>query len=258
MIDLTPHPKRVLVSGSTGAVGMPVCARLMERGHFVRGFARRPTEGVNECVQGDLNDRTKVREAVDGMDAIVHLGAWPDIGDFIDDILQPNVVGLYYICEAAREVDVDRLILGSSLRSVSGRRANDLPIAADAYPCPQDDYALTKAWMEIAGEMYARMYGLSVINARIGWLPRHREGAERLMSASNGPDLFLSHDDAGRFFERAVESERPARGECVTLFVTSWPKTTERLDLGPSREVIGYEPVDTWPEGLPFDVSGLA
>ena len=30
-----------------------------------------------------------------------------------------------------------------------------------------------------------------------------------------------------------------------------------RLDIGPSRQIIGYEPVDTWPEGLPFDVSGL-
>ena len=258
MTDHAPHPKRVLVTGSTGAVGRPVCERLMKRGHFVRGFARRPTEGVSEYVQGDLNDGEKVREAVDGMDAIVHLGAHPDVGDFIDDLLQPNVVGLYYICDAARDLGVPRLVLGSSLRSVSGRREHELPVAADAFPMPRDHYALTKAWMEITGEMYARMHGLSVINARIGWLPRHREGAERLVSTSYGPDFFLSHDDAGRFFERSVESERPASGECATLFVTSRPKTTMRLDLTPSRELIGYEPVDTWPEGLPFDVSGLA
>lgn len=257
MTETTTHPKRVLVTGSTGAVGKPVCERLMVRGHFVRGFARRATEGVSEYVQGDLNDGPKVREAVEGMDAIVHLGAHPDEGDFIDDLLQPNVVGLYYICDAARDLGVPRLVLGSSLRSVSGRREHELPIPADAFPMPRDHYALTKAWMEITGEMYARMYDLSVVNARIGWLPRHREGAERLVQSEIGPDFFLSHDDAGRFFERAVEADRPARGECATLFVTSRPKNTLRLDLDASRETIGYEPVDTWPEGLPFDVSGL-
>jgi uronate dehydrogenase len=257
MSEKTDKPRRVLVTGSTGAVGTPVCERLMARGHFVRGFARRPTEGVSDYVQGDLNDRDKVREAVEGMDAIVHLGAHPDVGDFIDDLLQPNIVGLYYICDAAREFDVPRLVLGSSLRAVSGRREGPLPVPADAYPVPQDFYALTKAFMETTGDMYARRHNVSVINARIGWLPRHREGAEGLVRSERGPDVFLSHDDAGRFFERSVESDRPARGECVTLFVTSRPRTTMWLDLGPSREVIGYEPVDSWPQGLPFDVSGL-
>lgn len=151
-----------------------------------------------------------------------------------------------------------RLVLGSSLRAVSGLRGGPLPVPAAAHPAPQDDYALTKAFMEATGDMFARKYDLSVINARIGWLPRHREGAEGLAKAERGPDYFLSHDDAGRFFERSVEADRPARGECVTLFVTSRPKTTERLELAPSKEIIGYEPVDTWPEGLPFDVSGLA
>lgn len=97
MIEKTDTPKRVLVTGSTGSVGTPVCERLMARGHFVRGFARRPTDGVSDYVQGDLNDWDKVREAVDGMEAIVHLGAHPDVGDFVDDLLQPNIVGLYYI-----------------------------------------------------------------------------------------------------------------------------------------------------------------
>ena len=254
-METTITPKRVLVTGSTGAVGKPVCARLMARGHFVRGFARRQTEGVSESVQGNLDDRDRIREAVEGMDAIIHLGAHPDVGDFVDDLLQPNIVGLYFICDAAREFGVARLVLGSSIRSIAGLMEGPLPVRADAHPAPRDPYALTKAFMETTGDLYARVHSLSVINARIGWLPRHPEGAESLSRSERGPDYFLSHDDAGRFFERAVESERPVRGECVTLFATSKPKKITRLDLGPSREVIGYEPADTWPEGLPFKLN---
>ena len=58
--------------------------------------------------------------------------------------------------------------------------------------------------MESAGGLYAGAHDLSVINARIGWLPRHPEGAESLARSERGADFFLSHDDAGRFFERAV------------------------------------------------------
>ena len=41
MADQAVHPKRILVTGSTGAIGQPVCQHLLSRGHTVRGFARR-------------------------------------------------------------------------------------------------------------------------------------------------------------------------------------------------------------------------
>ena len=43
MSERAAETKRILVTGSTGAIGQPVCRRLLERGHYVRGLARRPT-----------------------------------------------------------------------------------------------------------------------------------------------------------------------------------------------------------------------
>ena len=120
MSQKTAIPKKVLVTGSTGAIGQPVCEHLLSRGHQVRGFARRATPNVDDYVMGDLNNREKVYEAVRGMDTIIHLGAYPNPADFIDVLLQPNVVGLHYICEAARELGVKRLILASTLQVVTG------------------------------------------------------------------------------------------------------------------------------------------
>ena len=45
-----------LVTGSTGAIGQPLCSYLIERGHTVRGFARRPTPGLTDFVEADLTD----------------------------------------------------------------------------------------------------------------------------------------------------------------------------------------------------------
>lgn len=256
MSENTPTPKRVLVTGSTGAIGQPVCQHLLARGHHVRGFARRPTPGLEDYVVGDLADREKVREAVDGMDTVIHLGAYPNPADFIDVLLGPNVIGLYHICEAAKDLGVQRLVLASTLQVVTGHRQQerDRLVKIEDGPAPVNHYALTKAWAEIAGDMYARVHNLSVISVRIGWLPRNPDEAARLVQSPIGKDVFFSHEDAKRFHERCVESEAPAPGESVILFATSKPLDQERLDLEPSRRIIGYEPQDTWPEGLPFAV----
>lgn len=241
----------ILVTGSTGAVGKPVVERLVAAGHRVRGFARRPTPGLEDSVVGDLADGEKVREAVEGMDMVIHLGAYPNDADFIDVLLEPNVRGLYHVCAAAREFGVKRLVLASTLQVVGGGWKGNRPVRIADGVKPMNHYALTKVWGEEMGRMYARLHQLSVVNARIGWLPRHAEGARRL-EERGGMNVYLSHNDAARFFERCVISERPQAGECATVFALSKPQTAEVLELDTAREWLGYEPVDTFPEGLNF------
>ena len=131
MSQTTTEPKRVLVTGSTGAIGQPVCEHLLARGHYIRGLARRPTPGLTDYIEGDLNDREKVYQAVEGMDTIIHLGAYPNPADFIEVLLQPNVVGSYYICEAAKDLGVQRLVLASTLQTVTGHGTKERPIVVE-------------------------------------------------------------------------------------------------------------------------------
>ncbi|MBV7334937.1 NAD(P)-dependent oxidoreductase [Chloroflexi bacterium TSY] len=249
--------KRVLVTGSTGAIGQPVCQHLLVRGHSVRGFARRPTPNVADHVIGDLSDRDAVFRAVEGMDTVIHLGAYPNPADFLDVLIGPNVIGLYNICEAAREFSVQRLVLASTLQVVTGHGwSKGQLVRIEDGPKPVNHYALTKAWAEVIGDMYARNHNISVLSVRIGWLPRNPSEAAQLVQNEFGPDVFFSHEDAKRFHERCVESPTPGPGESAILFATSKPLNAERLDLEPSRRIIGYEPQDTWPEGLPYAVDG--
>jgi uronate dehydrogenase len=255
MSDRAASPKRVLVTGSTGAIGQPLSKYLIERGHTVRGFARRPSPGLTDYIEADLTDRDAVRRAVEGMDVVVHLGAYPNPADFIDVLLGPNVVGLYHICEAAAEFKVQRLILASTVQVITGHPFRDRSVTIEDGPAPVNHYALTKVWAEAAGDMYARVHNLSVISVRIGWFPRNTQECIRLAASENGRNIFFSHRDSDRFFARCVESEEPPAGKAVILQAASKPVGIARMDLEPARRVIGYEPQDTWPEGLPFPTS---
>ncbi|MFN8526957.1 MAG: NAD(P)-dependent oxidoreductase [Chloroflexota bacterium] len=254
MTEQTHTPRRVLVTGSTGAIGQPLCRHLQARGHTVRGFARRPTPGLTDFVEADLTDRDAVRRAVDGMDTIVHLGAYPNPADFIDVLLGPNVVGLYHVCEAAAEFGVRRLVLASTVQVITGHGDLGRGVKVEDGPRPINHYALTKAWSETAGDMYARVHNLSVISVRIGWFPRNTEECRRLAASPRGKDTFFSHRDSDQFFALCVESQNPAPGTSVILQAASRPVGVPRMDLGLAREVIGYVPRDTWPEGLPFSI----
>lgn len=76
-----------------------------------------------------------------------------------------------------------------------------------------------------------QVHGLSVVNARIGWFVRNKGEADAMwlaekgelvdyLAAGSGFSVYLSHDDAGRFYQACVESA-PTKGECITTFVTS-------------------------------------
>lgn len=64
---------RILVSGGTGHLGSRIVSGLQADGHMVRVLARRPRRDPDvEWAQGDLATGAGVRDAVAGVDAIIH------------------------------------------------------------------------------------------------------------------------------------------------------------------------------------------
>lgn len=240
----------VLVTGSSGAVGSPVVRELLARGHRVRGLNRRPSSGPEEAFSGGIADREAVDRAMHGCDAVVHLAAATDDAPFLDVLEKPNVVGLFQIMDAARELGVKRVVLASTMQTISGVKGKEGLITADD-AAPRNHYALTKIWAERMGEMYARCYEMSVIASRIGWLPRNATDADRL-SRHGGGNTYLSPGDAGRFHADAVEADLPD-GTFITLYAVSKPAKEQRVEIEPATRLIGYQPRDVWPEGLNFE-----
>src|SRR6516162_10589239 len=93
-----------LVTGSAGRIGQAVVKELRTRGSPVRGFDIVPTPGIADSVVGSITDPHIVRKAMEGVGALVHLAATPDDDDFLKTLLPNNIVGVYQVLEAAREV----------------------------------------------------------------------------------------------------------------------------------------------------------
>jgi uronate dehydrogenase len=240
---------RVLVTGAAGTIGREVCSALLARGHVVRGLDRGPTPFCTEQQLGDIRERAAVERAAEGMDTLFHLAACVDEADFLTQLVPHNIVGLYHVLEAARRRHFRRVVIASSLRMVNALVPFDHVVGVDAPPAPDDFYSATKVFAEALGKVYALRDKLSVVCARIGWLSRAREEAIDQARAEWSREQYTSHADMRRFAVCAVEAENVS-------YAVVWALSQRRRPAGPdlaSGRVIGFQPQDVFPAGLPAE-----
>ena len=239
----------VLVTGSSGRIGRAVVAELTHRGHTVRGFDRTPTPGLDDCILGDLTDRAALDRAMRGIACLVHLAATPDDDDFLTELLPNNIVGLFHTMESTRAARVKRIILASSGQvNWWQQQRGPFPVRPEHPTSPRSWYAATKVFMEAIGSGFAESEGIGIIVARLGWCPRTSAQVAEIASTDWAKDIYFSPGDAGRFFACAVEA--PAGVRHLLVNAASRPFAQARLDLSAASEMLGYEPQETWPEGI--------
>ena len=239
----------VLVVGSAGRIGQAVVAELRRRKLPVRGFDLVKTPGVDDCVVGDITKPEGLNRAADGIGTLIHLAATPDDDDFPTKLLPNNLVGVYHVMEAARLGGVRRLVLASSGQvNWWQRTAGKLPVRVEDPPSPRYWYAATKMFLEAIGRGYAETHGIGVIVVRLGWCPRTPEQVQEIAASEWAQDVYLSPGDAGRFFACAVEARTNIRFAIV--YASSKPIHRVHFDLEPAKNLVGFVPQETWPQGI--------
>ena len=239
----------VLVVGSAGRIGQAVVAELRRRKLPVRGFDLVKTPGVDDCVVGDITKPEGLNRAADGIGTLIHLAATPDDDDFPTKLLPNNLVGVYHVMEAARLGGVPRLVLASSGQvNWWQRTAGKLPVRVEDPPSPRYWYAATKMFLEAIGRGYAETHGIGVIVVRLGWCPRTPEQVQEIAESEWAQDVYLSPGDAGRFFACAVEARTNIRFAIV--YASSKPIHRVHFDLEPAKNLVGFVPQETWPQGI--------
>ena len=117
----------ILVTGATGFVGAEILRRASRRGWRVRGLARHPdrAEGLGrlphvELYRADVGDPPELLEAMDGVDAVVHLVGIiaPTRRQGFEEV---HVRGTENVLAAAREAGVGRFVHMSALGADAGR-----------------------------------------------------------------------------------------------------------------------------------------
>jgi uronate dehydrogenase len=224
---------RVLLTGAAGKVGSCLRAGLRDGLRELRLSDLSPVEPevANETdAPADLRDAAAVARAVEGVEAVVHLGAVPDEAPF-DVLAGPNLHGVFHVFEAARRAGVRRVVFASSNHATgfyptAQRLTGAEPVRPDGL------YGASKAFGEALGHMYADRFGLEVISVRIGsFLPRPTQ--PRHLST------WLSPGDAVRLFRACLTTPD------VDYAVVYGASANDRgwWDLGPAR-ALGYEPRD--------------
>ncbi|HJS91162.1 MAG TPA: NAD-dependent epimerase/dehydratase family protein [Steroidobacteraceae bacterium] len=148
---------RVLVTGSTGFVGMGVCKALTHAGFRVRGVVRPGRQAPIECddsiVVDSINEATDWGPALEDVDLVVHLAARAHTvsGSVVEDkeFTTVNAHGTRALAAASASRAVRRFLYLSSVK-VNGRTTTDKPFTAEDVPRPDGPYGISK-WL---GENY--------------------------------------------------------------------------------------------------------
>jgi UDP-glucose 4-epimerase len=167
---------RYLVTGGAGFIGSHLVETLLREGQQVRVFDNfstgsehnlAPFAGDVELVRGDIRDLDAVRQAVAGVDVVLHQAALPSVQRSVQDPLTANDVnvnGTLNMLVAARDASARRVVFASS-SSVYGDSPS-LPKVEDMPTDPLSPYAVSK----LAGERYcmvwSNVYGLPTVALR--------------------------------------------------------------------------------------------
>ncbi|MEW5351454.1 NAD-dependent epimerase/dehydratase family protein [Streptomyces sp. 16-176A] len=229
-----PAPRTVLLTGAAGGLGTLMRGLLPGYGYDLRLLDLRPIEDEPDAVTADLCDPAALREAVRGVDAIVHLAGISLEAPF-EKILKANIEGTYHLYEAARAEGVGRIVFASSNHAV-GRtprpRGADPLIPVDTPRRPDTFYGLSKSFGEDLAQLYWDRHGLETVSVRIGsCFPEPT--SVRMLS------LWLSPADGARLFHAALTAEHVGH----TVVYGSSANTRLWWDLTSAR-ALGYEPRD--------------
>ena len=171
--------RKVLVTGSTGFIGIEVSRLLAEDGLRPRLMVRRPVRGLMlrnleaEIMQADIRSSRSLERVLSGIDTIIHLGARAAFEPY--PRLYPSIVkGSINLMKAAIKARVKNFVFGGSLL-VYGDTAKS--IDQNTQPSPMSGYGRAKLEAEKRLEEMAAKAGICFVSLR---LP-HVYGAHSLL-----------------------------------------------------------------------------
>lgn len=267
---------QVLVTGAYGRCGTALLDHLDDR-YSITVFNRSDRNdghpyGGYETIVADIGDADALERAAEGCDAIVHLAAYPYVDGTFEDVLEPNVIGMYNALEAARTNEVETFVFGSTNHVMGGYEREFAPelytgteppfrLARDDPTRPDSYYGVTKEFGEQLGRYYveerefpAQFYALRICSVRMPKYDHPYGDAE-----AGVDDGELDHDSDA--YERAVARMKAMwhsrrdfahmvdcclQDDTVTFDVFNGVSDNDRrwFDIEHARDVLGYDPQD--------------
>jgi len=200
---------KFLITGGAGSVGQALTAFFIQKGHEVRVLDKEADRLRSmgpkhlELVKGRIEDPTVVKEAMKGIDILLHL-AW-SFSDNPIELLESDLKGHIILLDEAVAAKVSHFIY-TSTAVVYGKPIR-IPITEEA-PCLVEEarkpfYGIAKLMAEKLSLAYFRTKGLPVTIFRFWWSYGNEIGGRHLRDliklAHLGEPLMVPQDAGGSF-----------------------------------------------------------
>lgn len=214
---MSPPITEVLVTGAAGRLGRTVAALFHREGsRVVATDVVDPGDVPYRFEQVDLLDHAAAGALLEGVDALVHIGNHPGIGDRPPQVVfNENVSMNTNVFQAAAERGVRHILFASTVQligsHVDARTVVDpparptFPLHGETTPRPSNLYALSKTVSEVMLRYYAERCGIHCTALRFPLLHHHEDWVTVGNGAERPVDIFegftgLTYDDAAALF----------------------------------------------------------
>ena len=172
--------KKILVTGGAGFIGSAFVRYQLETYpdihiiNFDKMTYAGNLDNVKDCdpalhtfIQGDIADRDAIQSAMEGCDAIVNFAADTHVDRSImgaTDFISTNCTGVYNICEAAKELGTQRVLLVSTDEIYGSIREGSF--TEESPQGPRNPYSASKAGGELIALAHFETFQTPIIITR--------------------------------------------------------------------------------------------
>jgi UDP-glucose 4-epimerase len=199
---------KITVLGGGGFIGSTIVDRLLRDGHQIRVFERPRIDSYRaftkdekvEWINGDLMSLHDIREAVSGVDAVLHLVSTTLPKSSNDDPVydvQSNLVASIQLLQIMVQEKVGRIVFISSGGTVYGT-PQYLPMDERHPTEPRVSYGITKLAIEKHLGMFQYLHGVKTVTLRVANPYGERQ---RVETAQGAIAVFLDRTLRGQAIE---------------------------------------------------------
>lgn len=175
---MTENKTTILITGGAGFIGTNLCEYFLSKGYFVSCFDNFATGHRHniagflqlenfKLIEGDIRNLEQCKEAVVGVDYVLHQAALGSVPRSINDPITSNdvnVSGFLNMLVASRDAGVKRFVYAASSSTYGD--SESLPKVEDKIGKPLSPYAITKYVNELYAEIFGNTYGFETIGLR--------------------------------------------------------------------------------------------